>query len=596
MTSLRRQGRALWLLVGTAFEVDRRGAWLSLVLAIVIYLSGLAVGLTLKLLTNSALGHSVSGAMTAAGILVLIATGGHFLSIYAWRLRISVEERTGAHLDQRLMRLSATVPVMEHFERPDYLDKMEMMQNERALLGNAIDAIVSNFGLLVSFVGTLAILASLHPLLLLLPVFGIPLIAAEYKNRRWLMDFEEVAAENNRRARHLFRLSTQPEPAKELRLFGLRTELGRLYRLAWDENYVPYSRILRRTALISTVGWVIFAIGFALAIAFVALRVVEGHGTPGDIVLVVAVAGQTNAMLAGVRESAGWLAGSLRMTMRYLWLIDYGESRIEHLEDPKPVPPTIREGLTLEHVSFRYPDSERDIVRDLDLVIPAGTTVALVGENGAGKTTLVKLLCRYYEPTAGEIRLDGVPLSSFPVAAWRERLAAGFQDFMKFEFLAREVVGLGQIERVDDPDAVMSALRRAGAADVLSALPSGLETQLGVRMGGVDISTGQWQKLALGRSRMRDHPLLLLLDEPTASLDPQAENALFERFADAARARRSEGAITILVTHRFSTVRMADMIVVIEGGRIVEVGSHEELSRAGGLYSQLYELQARAYR
>jgi ATP-binding cassette, subfamily B, bacterial len=222
--------------------------------------------------------------------------------------------------------------------------------------------------------------------------------------------------------------------------------------------------------------------------------------------------------------------------------------------------------------------------------------VALVGDNGAGKSTLVKLLCCFYRPDAGSIRVDGVDFKRFYVQAWRARLSAGFQDFCKFEFLARESVGVGDLSRLDSETAVRQAIVRGGAEDVVTALPQGLETQLGKNWGGVELSVGQWQKLALARASMRPAPLLLILDEPTAAIDAPTEYALFERFRAAARRGEMEGAITLVVSHRFSTVRMADLIVVLDGGRIRETGSHDELMRHNGLYAELYRLQAKAYR
>jgi len=224
--------------------------------------------------------------------------------------------------------------------------------------------------------------------------------------------------------------------------------------------------------------------------------------------------------------------------------------------------------------------------------------VAVVGENGAGKTTLVKLLCRLYEPTTGTIALDGVPLDAYDVVSWRERLSGGFQDFAKFELLARESVGVGHLPDIEDEGSVRAALDRAAATTVVEGLEHGLETQLGRSFGaGAELSGGQWQKLALGRAMMRELPLLLVLDEPTAALDAEAEHALFERYAGAARrAAGATGAVTLLVSHRFSTVRMADLILVVDGGRITETGSHTQLMSNDGLYAELYELQARAYR
>jgi ATP-binding cassette subfamily B protein len=226
--------------------------------------------------------------------------------------------------------------------------------------------------------------------------------------------------------------------------------------------------------------------------------------------------------------------------------------------------------------------------------------VAVVGENGAGKTTIVKLLCRFYDPTEGRITVDGTDLRRFPIDEWRARLSGAFQDHARLEFVARESVGVGHLAAVDDESAVLNAIESAGASAVLGSLPGGLTTQLGTRFeDGVELSGGQWQQLALGRGMMRAPaaPLLLLLDEPTAALDPSTEHRLFERYAAAARsASAGNGAVTVLVSHRFSTVRMADFIVVVADGRVLENGTHEDLMAAGGLYAELYGLQARAYR
>ena len=222
---------------------------------------------------------------------------------------------------------------------------------------------------------------------------------------------------------------------------------------------------------------------------------------------------------------------------------------------------------------------------------------AVVGENGAGKSTLVKLLAKMYEPTAGHIYIDDADLTRLPADRWRDRLAGAFQDFFRFEFRARHTVGVGDVPRLDDQPAVVTAVGRAGADDVVVKLTAGLETQLGPSWpGGVEVSFGQWQKLALARGFMRDAPLLLVLDEPTAALDAETEHALFERYAAAAKTRDDQGRITVLVSHRFSTVRMADLIVVLDGSKVVEVGTHEDLMARRGQYSELYGIQAAAYR
>jgi ATP-binding cassette subfamily B protein len=244
-------------------------------------------------------------------------------------------------------------------------------------------------------------------------------------------------------------------------------------------------------------------------------------------------------------------------------------------------------------VEFAYPGGP-PVLTGVTLTLPPGSTVALVGVNGAGKSTLVKLLCGMYTPTRGQIRVDGVPLPDIDVGGWRRRLSGVFQDFVKFQLPVRHTVGVGNLPAIDDAAAVDRAIREAGANRLVAQLPCGSDTQLGRVYEGAELSHGQWQKLALGRGLMREDPLLLVLDEPTAALDPQAEHELYERFVS--QATGAHGRITLMVSHRFSTVRNADSIVVLADGRVAEQGTHAELMAAGGRYAQLYAIQAAAYR
>jgi len=286
-----------------------------------------------------------------------------------------------------------------------------------------------------------------------------------------------------------------------------------------------------------------------------------------------------------------WLDGSRRLA----WLETYAAAQVADAD--QPVPERLTDGIRFDDVSFAYPGTDKLVLRNLSLHLPAGAVVAIVGENGAGKSTLVKLLSKMYAPTRGRIMVDTTDLARMPAVEWRSRLSGAFQDFFRFEFSARRSVGVGDVPRLDDDPAVLTAVGRAGAVDVVEGLASGLDTQLGPTWpDGVEVSFGQWQKLALARGFMRDEPLLLVLDEPTAALDAETEHALFERYAEAVRGGGGVGRITILVSHRFSTVRMADLIVVLDGARLVEAGSHDELMAAGGTYAELYEIQAAAYR
>jgi ATP-binding cassette subfamily B protein len=286
-----------------------------------------------------------------------------------------------------------------------------------------------------------------------------------------------------------------------------------------------------------------------------------------------------------------WMDSSRRLA----WLEDYAASLVSRADQPAPA--RLTKGIRFDHVSFAYPGTDRKVLDDVNVELPAGSVIAIVGENGAGKTTMVKLLAKLYEPTSGRILIDDIELPRIAADDWRARLAGAFQEFFRFEFVARQSVGVGDVPRMDDLPAVTTAVSRAGADDVVVTLAAGLDTQLGPTWpGGVEVSFGQWQKLALARGFMRDSPLLLVLDEPTAALDAETEHALFERYAAAVKGDAQAGRITILVSHRFSTVRMADLIVVLDGARVVEVGTHEELMARRGQYAELYGIQAAGYR
>jgi ATP-binding cassette subfamily B protein len=364
-------------------------------------------------------------------------------------------------------------------------------------------------------------------------------------------------------------------------------------REAWESGYAPVAAARWQSAWWHALAWAVFGAAYVGAVVFVA----SGLRAPaGDVILVLAAGARLSAYIGATVGEIGFLRGFwIYGSRRLAWLEDYAASLSATCD--LPAPKAVRQGIRFEHVSFAYPGTERLVLEDVSLALRAGSVVALVGENGAGKTTLVKLLARMYEPTAGQIVVDDVPLARVPAEEWRARLAGAFQDFYRFEFRARHSVGLGDLPRLDDEGAVREAVGRAGAEELVSRLASGLETQLGPTWpGGVEVSFGQWQKLALARGFMRDGPLLLVLDEPTAALDAETEHALFERYAAAAKGNRAGNRITLLVSHRFSTVRMADYIVVLDGARVIEAGTHEELKSKGGRYAELYNLQAAAYR
>ena len=355
---------------------------------------------------------------------------------------------------------------------------------------------------------------------------------------------------------------------------------------------MPLSKVRMHTAFWYAGAWGIFGAAYVAAIAFVS----EGlDATVGSVVLVVAAGTRLATYVGATAGELGFLRGFwLDASRRLSWLEDYA-ARSE-MNATEPPPTKLHTGISFDHVSFRYPGTNKLILDDVSVTLPAGKVVAIVGENGAGKSTLVKLIARMYTPTAGRILADSLDIATITTEGWRSKLAGAFQDFHRFEFPAQRTVGLGELEHLDNRPSAEVAVDRAGAGDVIDRLAYGLDTQLGATWDdGADVSYGQWQKLALARGFMRSDPLVLILDEPTSALDAETEHALFERFANASRSDTSNGRIVVLVSHRFSTVRMADVIIVLDGNHIAEVGSHETLVANGGQYADLYAIQAAAY-
>ncbi|HUK53016.1 MAG TPA: ABC transporter ATP-binding protein [Candidatus Binatia bacterium] len=581
---------SMWRALLRAHQAEPRLLGVSFSLAMLAALPDALLALWLKLLADGLQQHRRALLLSAAIGLGISAVGTWFLKVTSDRAQRRFRDRVAAALESHVARLQASVSTIAHHERPEYLDRLAMLRDQVFVLDHMYMSLFSTAGWILRLGVTLALLVSVHPALALLAFFAVPAVFTSSWRPGVERTVEESFAPANRLARHLFVTATGAAQGKEVRVTRIGNRLVRDRRDAWEQWYRPVSAERWKTAWWHTLAWSIFGAGYVAAVMFVCWR---PGATPGQLLLVLAAGSRLSSYIAATVGEIGFLRGFwLEGSRRLAWLEDYAAS-LEERADRKP-PERITQGIRIEHVSFAYPGTERRVLEDVSLDFAPGSVVAIVGENGAGKTTLVKLLCRMYQPDQGRILIDGVDLARIPAGDWRSRLAGAFQDFFRFEFRARHTVGLGDHPRLDDQPAVIAAVGRAGAEDVIEKLPAGLETQLGVNWPqGLEVSFGQWQKLALARGFMRDRPLLLVLDEPTAALDAETEHALFERYAAGAR---GEGRITILVSHRFSTVRMADSIVLLDGARVVETGTHEELMAKGGQYAELYGIQAAAYR
>jgi ATP-binding cassette, subfamily B, bacterial len=539
-------------------------------------------------------GHLILG---VAGVAVLF-TLTWALAMFAGTAGAMLSDRTSLYLSVRTAEQINAVRGVDHLERPGYLTELDLLQQNLRLLGNGPRQILLVIQILVRTAGIVVILAVIFPPLAALPLCAIAPVAGE-RLSVWLRQrADERLATDRRLADELFALATSAGPAKELRVFGAATPLRSRHRSLARQVNAGTTRAAVLGGILGAAGWLIFAAGFVTGIAVVAVRAAHGSATVGEVVLAVTLIQRAQLQVGQAAAAIGQLLTTSRTARRLLWLEDYAAAdRAEARARLTAAPATLSRGISLRQVSFGYPPDGATVLDRIDLDLPAGSAVALVGENGAGKTTLVKLLTGMYQPVSGQVLLDGVPLAQMDLAAWRERTAAAFQDFVRFELPAGETVGIGDLPRLDSVPALDRALHRADATAVASGLADGLATRLGRSFtGGQELSGGQWQRLALARGMMRETPLLLILDEPTASLDAITEAALFDRYLAARKLAGQTGAITVLVSHRFSTVRMADLIVVLDQGRVVASGDHAALIRAGGLYAELFEMQARSYR
>jgi len=585
--------KSMWRLCKLGYRHEPGLLLAAFLLSLLAALPDALVAVWIALLGDGVLHGNRSRILTAAIGLGVSSTATWLLRTVSTRVQRRFRDKVTIALESHVARLQASAATIAHHERPDYLDRLAMLRNQVFVLDHMYMSLFSTCGWILRLGITVALLVSIHPALTLLAVFALPTVwtstwRPEVERNAW-----ESQASSHRLARHLFTIATTAPPGKEVRVTGIGPRLVTDRRAAWERWYSVVSKARSQSALWHALAWAVFGGSFVGAVVFVSV----GLRAPAEKVLLALAAGaRLSAYVGAAVGEIGflrsiWIDGAKRLA----WLEDYVASLIAAAD--LPVPERLREGLRLENVSFAYPGTDRLVLEDVSFTIPRGAVVAIVGENGAGKTTLVKLLSKFYEPTSGAIHIDGQPLSRMPADEWRERLAGAFQDFFRFELRALHSIGVGDVPRMDEEPAVSVAVERAGAVDVMTRFPSGFATQLGPTWpGGVEVSFGQWQKIALARAFMRDEPLLVILDEPTAALDAETEHELFERYAAAARNNERSGRITILVSHRFSTVRMADLIVVLDGAKVAEVGTHDELMARRGPYSQLYGIQEAAYR
>jgi ATP-binding cassette, subfamily B, bacterial len=478
------------------------------------------------------------------------------------------------------------------FEHPDFYDRLQNARRESGYkpvdLINDTFLIVQNTITLISFA---VLLLRFSPwLVIILLVTSIPAFIAETRFSEEGFRLLTRRAPETRQINYLSRLLTEDTSAKEIKLFNLGDTLLARYITLFEKFFHEDKSLALRRAVAGFGLGLIATVGFYGSYAWIVWQTVHGRISLGDMTLYLTIFRQGQSTFQSILTGIGNIyENNLFMANLFDFLGLKPQMGVAARNQALPGP--LRRGIEFRGVGFRYPDSEEWALRDIDLTIRPGEKIALVGPNGAGKTTLIKLLSRLYDPTEGTILIDGIDIRELDPRDLRQRIGVIFQDFVRYHLPASENIGFGQIEALDKLEQIIESARKSGAHSIIENLPDGYQTMLGRWFhGGHELSVGQWQKIALARAFMRDAEILVL-DEPTASLDAETEYEIFRRFQEL-----TVGKMAILISHRFSTVRMADRIVVIQEGRIAEIGSHHDLLNQGGIYGHLFSLQAEGYR
>jgi ATP-binding cassette, subfamily B, bacterial len=588
------------LLRGLALVWQSAPGWTSVQLGLIVVqgIVPLAALYLTKLIVEAvtdAIGAEGLAAFGHVSMLVLAAGGVAVVGVALRTLGTLVGEVQSLRLGDRVhdvLHAKSVEVDLQFYESPEYHDTLHRAQEEApyrpARIVNSVAQVLQNglsmvavAGLLISFHWVLAVV------LLAAAIPGV-FVKARYSRRLYAWTLRQTPAV--RKSRYFNNLLTGLATAKEVRLFGLGGVLMERFRHLREQVRVEKLRLVTRRSLAELVGQVLAVSAVFVAFALIARGALAGSITIGAMVMYF------GAFQRGQDFFRDALGGLASLYEDNLFLTDLQtfldlKPQVADPVSPKRFPKPVREGITLDHVSFGYPGSARQVLDDITMVIHPGEHIALVGENGSGKTTLVKLLCRLYDPTGGAIRIDGIDLREFSTRELRREIGIIFQDYARYQLAVRDNVWFGNVDLPRESERIIEAANRTGADEVVRRLPDGYDTILGREFdNGAELSIGEWQKVAIARAFLRDTQMIVL-DEPTAALDARAESEVFEHFHELARGRTA-----ILISHRLSTVKMADRIFVLDRGRIVETGDHDELVGQGGTYARLFEMQARHYR
>lgn len=577
---------------------------LTMSLVLVAALAPAAAIWTIKLIVDAIVEFAASGASgqswTAIAVPVGIVIGIWLLQAICGAASETVDTLLGEQVSyaaqRRILEKAATLD-MAHFESPSFYDQLHEATSQCDRIQYIAQASIAMLQSIVGLVAMASLLIVLHPLAIaLLFATALPRILVEGLFAKRQFDFQMEYVRGRRVSDYMVRLLTGRESAKEVRVFRLKDLFVNRFAALREKQLTALRRMLVKFLGFHGSLDALSLAGVASVWSYAVYQAALARITIGDVTLVLQAAQQTQTMLKSVVQNTAAVYRDALFATRFFAFLDLDSTELDGAlarggKDALPRPGRLERGLSLDNVKFKYPGSEEYVLRGVSLDIGAGRRVAIVGENGAGKTTLVKLLCRLYDPTEGVIRIEGRDYRDYAVDSLRRRFSVVFQDFFRYDLSVRENIGLGQVETMEVQERVVEAATKGGALETIEGLPSGFETVLGREFeDGVDLSGGQWQHMAIARAFMSDADVLVL-DEPTAALDALQEHRLYEQISQLA-----ESKTVVFISHRFSTVRMADVIVVLDNGVVVESGSHEELLAARGKYATMFNTQASRYR